>query len=342
MLISKKIEKFIVFSVIFFVLLFSIFSFSLVNKAQAQCLPGYTMLVKVNSPSECIPTQIYNQLYNTSTTVNPSAINTDSDGTYTPLAPLPGIDKPIDFTKECPLGNYLNIVINLTIGLIAVIAMVMIVMGGIEYITSELISSKASAKERITGAIVGLLIALGSYLILNTLNPNLLNLCLDGIPNVSIEIHPFDTPQEPVNGKYGTYTAGTPTNPNWASQAGTSTTPTLPQGVTVSPPGGCQYVGQPNCTSILGLDPRVINATQANCGGCVLVITGGTENWLHSAKGGHRPGSATIDLRPTPSLNKYLTGQEVLGSGERTVKKNGVTYYYHSNSQGGGSHWHAY
>lgn len=175
----------------FFVLLFSIFSFSLANKAQAQCLPGYTMLVKTNSPSECILTQVYNQLHNPSTTINPSAVNPDADGTYTPLAPLPGIDKPIDFTKECPLGNYLNVVINLTIGLIAVIAMVMIVMGGIEYITSELISSKANAKERITGAIVGLLIALGSYLILNTLNPNLLNLCLDGIPKVEIAIEPL-------------------------------------------------------------------------------------------------------------------------------------------------------
>lgn len=183
----------------FFVLIFSIFSFGLVNKAQAQCLPGYTMLVKVNSPSECIPTQVYNQLHNPSTTVNPSAVNPDADGTYKPLAPLPGIDKPIDFTKECPLGNYLNVVINLTIGLIAVIAMVMIVMGGIEYITSELISSKANAKERITGAIVGLLIALGSYLILNTLNPNLLNLCLDGIPKVSIAIEGFDAGDDTVD-----------------------------------------------------------------------------------------------------------------------------------------------
>lgn len=323
-----------------FVLFVSIFSFTLVKKieAQAPCNVGYTYDPATNG---CIQTFLYNQIYNTPVSVTPAAVNSDADGTYTPLAPLtPG--QKFDFTDTCPLGRYLNITINLIIGLVAVMAMVMIVMGGLEYITSELVSSKASGKDKIMNAVVGLLIALSSYLILNTLNPNLLNLCLDGIPKAQIQIHPYDAPQELVNGKYGQYTAGSPSNPNWVAQAGTSISPQLPAGVTVSPPGGCQYVGQPNCTSILGLDPRIINSTRTACPTCQLVITGGTENWLHSPSGGHRPGSATIDLRPTPSLNKYLTGQETLGSETRTVKKNGITYYYHANSSGSGSHWHAY
>jgi hypothetical protein len=342
MLISNKIQKFIILGLIFVTLLVSVFSFQDIKSAQAQvCGPGYTLNTNTN-PNQCIPTATYNMLYGNAITITSQNNNPDIDGTYTPLAPLPGFPDKFDFTDTCPLGRYMNIAINAVIAIIAVMAMVMIVMGGIEYMTSELISSKASGKDKIINAVVGLLIALGSYLILNTLNPNLLNLCLDGIPKAEIKIHPFDTPQELVNGKYGQYTAGSPTNPNWASQAGTLISPTLPAGVTVSPPGDCQYVGQPNCTSILGLDPRIINATRAACPTCQLVITGGTENWLHSPSGGHRPGSATIDLRPTPSLNKYLTGQEILGSGTRTVKKNGITYYYHANSSGSGSHWHVY
>ena len=70
----------------------------------------------------------------------------------------------------------------------AVLAMVMIVIGGIEYMTSELVSSKKAGIERITNAILGLLIALTAFLILNTINPNLLNVCLDQLPEARVTV----------------------------------------------------------------------------------------------------------------------------------------------------------
>jgi hypothetical protein len=73
------------------------------------------------------------------------------------------------------LSKYINIVIKTLIGIAAVLAVIMIVMGGIEYMTSELISSKEEGRHRITNAVIGLLIALGAYLILYTINPDLLN-----------------------------------------------------------------------------------------------------------------------------------------------------------------------
>lgn len=103
------------------------------------------------------------------------------------LAPLPGLED-FAFDEPCPLGRYVELVMNLIIGLVAVIAMVKIVMGGIQYMTSELISSKAAGKESIMNAIFGLLIALTAFLILNTLNPNLLNICLDNFPKARISI----------------------------------------------------------------------------------------------------------------------------------------------------------
>jgi len=139
-------------------------------------------------------------------------VNTNT--TYTPLAPLPGLSTPNcvgtdgkpcidtqDSTKKpnpddsnlCPFGNYLNIMIKLIIGIAGVLAMVMIVMGGIEYMTSDLISSKEAGKEQITHAVLGLLLALGAYLILNTINPQLLSACLDKLPQATIVISPEDT-----------------------------------------------------------------------------------------------------------------------------------------------------
>ena len=130
---------------------------------------------------------------------NPLAIdnkvskNVATDTTYTPLAPLPGLPgTPFDTlpsdTNPCPFGNYLNIMIKLIIGMAAVLAMVMITMGGVEYMSSELVSGKEAGKETIRNAIFGLLIALGAYLILNTINPQLLSACLDNLPPAEITI----------------------------------------------------------------------------------------------------------------------------------------------------------
>jgi type IV secretory pathway VirB2 component (pilin) len=115
--------------------------------------------------------------------------------TYTLLAPLPfmeGDSQTIDTQKSdtnpCPFGNYLNILIKIFLGICAVLAVIMIVMGGIEYMTSDLASSKESGKKTITSAILGLLLALGAYLILKTINPELLNVCLNNLPEVSVTV----------------------------------------------------------------------------------------------------------------------------------------------------------
>jgi hypothetical protein len=114
------------------------------------------------------------------------SVSAQTDPTYTLLAPLkcangsPNCDSSGEFgtfdpTPDDALGKYLNIMINLVIGISAVLAVVMIVIGGVEYMTSELISGKEAGRERITNAILGLLIALGAYVLLATINPKLLD-----------------------------------------------------------------------------------------------------------------------------------------------------------------------
>ena len=97
---------------------------------------------------------------------------------YYLLAPLPnpegGTLQNIDVGSPNALGQYLNIIIKLAIGIAAVLAVVLIVMGGIQYMTTELVSGNEEGKKRITNAVLGLLVALGAYLILFTINPDLL------------------------------------------------------------------------------------------------------------------------------------------------------------------------
>ncbi|MEJ0001711.1 MAG: hypothetical protein WDN09_00775 [bacterium] len=93
--------------------------------------------------------------------------------TYTFLAPLSD-QTTFDAAQDNALSIYLNMIIKILIGIAAVLAMIMIVAGGIQYMTSGLVSSKEAGKHRITNAIIGLLLALAAYLILFTINPDLL------------------------------------------------------------------------------------------------------------------------------------------------------------------------
>ncbi len=72
------------------------------------------------------------------------------------------------------IGQYIAALYRYFIGAIAIIATVMIMWGGFLWLTAAGSASQIGiAKSRITGALIGLVLALGSYLILNTINPKL-------------------------------------------------------------------------------------------------------------------------------------------------------------------------
>lgn len=98
-----------------------------------------------------------------------SGSTNDDNGIYKLLAPIGNLVQAPD-----NVGDYFNIIFKLAIGLCAVLAVVMIVIGGVQYMGNESIFGKTEAKSRITAAILGLLIALSSYALLNTINPDLL------------------------------------------------------------------------------------------------------------------------------------------------------------------------
>jgi len=97
---------------------------------------------------------------------------------YTPLAPLPGI------TPSTPtnLGTYANTLVKILIGVAAVLAIIMIMIGGLQYMSTDAISGKQEGKERITQALFGLGLAIASWLILTTISPTLLKVDLTVAP----------------------------------------------------------------------------------------------------------------------------------------------------------------
>lgn len=243
-----------------------------------------------------------------------------------------------DPTQDNNLGVYLNMMFRLFLGICAVLAVIMIVMGGIEYMTTELISNKEAGKERITHAIFGLLLAFGAWTLLNTINPNLLVSDLSSLENVTLKVIVDDSIPQSYDPATKKYKNGATFGQYWGGAV-----PALPQGVKTNYPGkDCATVGQDNCTSIKGLDFSFINTIQSKCPNKCgeLTITGGTEFWLHGGSSGntsHGQGSPTIDLRPTDPLNLYIkSGKQIDPKDPTRWTKDGISYFFE------GDHWHVY
>jgi len=100
--------------------------------------------------------------------VTPKKDDTKSD-IYTLLAPIGTFKVATD-----NIGDYFNKIFIIAIGLCGVLAVIMIVIGGVQYMGDESVFGKTDAKDRIKNAILGLFIALGSFALLNTINPELL------------------------------------------------------------------------------------------------------------------------------------------------------------------------
>ena len=91
---------------------------------------------------------------------------------YVPLEPIPGISMYEDGTS--PFGLVMTGLFKVLIGIGALIATGAFVWAGIVYMTSEVVGKKTDAIKRIQAALLGLFILVASWLILDTINPQLL------------------------------------------------------------------------------------------------------------------------------------------------------------------------
>ncbi|MFA5888732.1 MAG: pilin [Candidatus Paceibacterota bacterium] len=246
---------------------------------------------------------------------------------YTIIAPLPKISGPMK------LGDYLPAAFNLSIGIAAALAFLVITWGGITYATSDAISGKQQGKEWITNAIWGLVLVIGAWIILSTINPQILRLDLI-LKNPSVK-----TGETLIND-------GVPLNKEQLAND-TAIRNSLNGVINVNSPA-CVTGATRGCTNVNGLPGNAITglvSLNSDCG-CNITITGGTE-------GGHKThgvGKPIVDLRPDVYLNKYLTGSTDLpqdGTSKIVNLPNGqrasFTYEALGGNTGGtstGKHWH--
>ncbi|MDO8483092.1 MAG: hypothetical protein Q7S86_04730 [bacterium] len=95
---------------------------------------------------------------------------------YVPLAPIEGTFNPA--TGKTDLSTYLTGIFKVGVAGAGALAFLMIVWGGFTYLSTDVITGKEEGKARIERAVGGLILALTSYIILNTINPKLVELDL--------------------------------------------------------------------------------------------------------------------------------------------------------------------
>lgn len=256
-----------------------------------------------------------------------------------PLTPNEDATTPIgeaganQTTAPTETGSFISWLITGVIGFAGLLAVLQIVLAGFMWSTArDSADTVTRAKEKIQHAVGGLILALASYLILNTINPRLVDLRLilpvlyppvtTGAPIVTPEAgQEYEHRQRLSN-------AGISINKDACSQEIMDRTWTTP----------------PPCTNLAGLPSSTIDkiiALQQACGvaGCVLV-TGGTEPG-HRTHGVGRP---VVDFSKTTFLNQHIVNNAStvlvpsascgIRSAPRYILSDGGTYVDESN------HWH--
>lgn len=132
------------------------------------------------------------------------AAGDNSNYSTTPLAPLPG------FTENPDLGGWLKSLFTILIAIAGILALIMIIVGGVTYMTSDAFGKKQDGKMYIINAIAGLILALGAWVILNTINPDLAQDLNIEIPDANLGGYVFDSATGSVTGCKD----GTPQVPN--------------------------------------------------------------------------------------------------------------------------------
>ncbi|MDO8183611.1 MAG: pilin [bacterium] len=245
---------------------------------------------------------------------------------------------PGDPTTVSSFGEYASAAFQTVLMVVIVLAVLMLTISGLQYIISPAAGGKEEATKRIWAAIIGLLIALSSYLILKTINPNLVGASLD-LGNIgNITAPPISPPGSNPNIPGGPPGGGggIPTGPHtYPSGVGLTEDDARNQlaakGIQINGPpcGGQTYQQYGNgCTNLDGIPQESVDEIIAfkNVCNCLVVVNGATEAG-HSTSGTfglHAPGGTAIDIDRSPdnqALDNYIIKNGVYvgnrGNGDR-------------------------
>jgi len=182
---------------------------------------------------------------------------------------------------------------NLALAIVVLSAVFMVSIGGFMYLTSAgNTSAMGTAKGVIFDALIGLIIALTAWLLLNVINPDLTNVSINGLSPVAVTPGAGGgvvTPPVPATGQSSNDAAVTKLNA---------------AGISVTSSGNCSDQNNKNCTSLTDIPSSTIDnliKLKADCG-CSFNVTGGTEVGHAS----HGSGLPIVDVSENPTLKTFL------------------------------------
>ena len=261
------------------------------------------------------------------------------------------------------LGIYLGWLFNAFFAVVAIVTFIQIIITGVSYVTSAIPQVKAVAKDKMGQALFGFALALGAWLILNTISPGTftnIDLSLENVVQTatsggsSTPTNPPSTPGQDTGNEL-------PNDPR-NSESGPSDKTTQQAcdelrnaGYTITSSNGKSPCDGPGSnTEVAGLQPTTIERAQQmkqDCeqktpGQCNFIITGATEGG-HSANTPYDHANGyKMDFEDNDSADNYFT-QNFTRKGTRG---DGAPLYYSPDGKivaaderapgmGTGSHW---
>lgn len=266
--------------------------------------------------------------------------------------PLEGIEGGV--VEEGQLGDYLNGLFLLGIGVASGLAVIYITIGGIQYMATANPGKKEGGREKIVAAVGGLILALAAFLILQTINPDLLQFNITSAIDDIVE-RIKETRKPPLV---------EPGDPWPSDEAQRTALEQVTNGKVRPNKQNCENVGESGCTSLAGIHPRFYSSVTGivDRSGCTFTINAGTEYWLHGNRSQeiksnptkHKPGNAVIDIDDGLCINQYIMGGTLENPGPSAyslgcpaegfarVERDGITYQWEPGGCRGstGNHWH--
>lgn len=198
---------------------------------------------------------------------------------FTALAPIPGLTNQSMTAVVSPntLATFLNNLYKYLIGLAAILAVIEIIWGGLEIATKDSVSKQSDGRNRITQAILGLVLVLSPVIVFTIINPSILNL--------SLNLPPINTVTSTASGTGGS-------NNNLLTQNGGSITPQTTSGCATAINGPIAGTFYTTCTA--SDNTTAANAASSfvatNCpdsstktGGAYGAVGSGTQTTMNSA-----------------------------------------------------------
>lgn len=244
--------------------------------------------------------------------------------------------------SACNLVQMANGIIVWLFGFVFLIFAVQMTIAGFKLVTSGGNSSAVSeAKSRFQNAIIGVIIMMSAWLLIDTIMKGLLpNGQLSGWGPWSevkcqVQVSPTEFVRENRDGleptdKYSVedmVSAPTAVGEYNHSEALSELSK---NGIVVVSTGNCSDPSKSNCTSLEGVKQNTIQRITElqKASGDQLIITGGTETGHANGTYSHSEGYK-IDLRPTSKLNNYITQNFERIGDNKYRDSNGNTYWRH-------------